>query len=201
LKKIFEQTPLNFDKKGTAHYDTISAFIKSIRGSDPNAAIYYLARMLEGGEDPIFVARRLVILASEDIGNADPRAISVAIACAQAVELVGLPEGAINLAQAVTYLASCPKSNRSYMALKKAQEFVKKTGSLPVPEHLRSNSYGINPKDRNYEYPHDLDRPYSQQNYLPKDAGSQEFYEPSNFGFEKQIQKYLEWLKTGATLD
>jgi putative ATPase len=204
LGKIFEQTPLNFDKKGSAHYDTISAFIKSIRGSDPNASIYYLARMLEGGEDPLFIARRLVILASEDVGNADPRAISVAVACTQAVELIGLPEAAINLAQAVTYLASCPKSNRSYMALKKAQEFVKKTGSLPVPENLRSNSYGINPKDRNYEYPHDLERPYSQQNYLPKEAASANFYEPSEFGFEKQIAKYLEWLKTGksdSTLD
>lgn len=201
LGKIFEQTPLNFDKKGSAHYDTISAFIKSIRGSDPNASIYYLARMLEGGEDPLFIARRLVILASEDVGNADPRAISVAMACSQAVELIGLPEAAINLAQAVTYLASCPKSNRSYMALKKAQEFVKKTGSLAVPEHLRSNSYGISPKDRNYEYPHDLDRPYSQQNYLPKDAAATNFYEPSEFGFEKQISKYLEWLKTGKSED
>jgi len=201
LAKIFEQTPLNFDKKGSAHYDTISAFIKSVRGSDPDAAVYYLARMLEGGEDPLFIARRLVILASEDIGNADPRAIGIATSCAQAVELIGLPEAAINLAQAVTYLASCPKSNRSYLALRKAQEFVRRTGSLPVPAHLRGSSYGISSEERNYEYPHDLERPFSQQNYFPTAAGSPVFYEPSLFGFEKQISKYLEWLKSGKARD
>ncbi len=198
LAKIFEQTPLNFDKKGSAHYDTISAFIKSIRGSDPDAAIYYLARMLEGGENPIFIARRLVILASEDIGNADPRAIGIAVSCAQAVELVGLPEGAINLAQAVTYLASCPKSNRSYKALRSAQEFVRKSGSLPVPAYLRSNDYGVKPEDGTYEYPHDLSRPFSEQDYLPLEARGQKFYKPSEFGFEKQISKYLKWLHTGG---
>ncbi len=189
---------VNYDAKGDQHYDVISAFIKSIRGSDADAALYYLARMLEGGEDPIFIARRLVILASEDVGNADPKGLGVAVSGAQAVELVGLPEAAINLAQVVTYLASAPKSNRSYLALKKAQQFVKQTGTLEIPLALRSAQtesmknigYG-----KGYLYPHDFPKHYVEQNYLPEKAKGQKFYEPSDRGFEKQIKEYQDWLK------
>lgn len=138
LAEVLDASGIRFDKKGDEHYDTISAFIKSLRGSDPDAAIYYLARMLEGGEDPLFIARRLVILASEDIGNADPQALGVAVNGLHAVELVGMPEGRITLAQVVTYLASAPKSNRSYQAINKAQAVVRDTGPLPVPKALRS---------------------------------------------------------------
>ncbi|MEN0059287.1 MAG: replication-associated recombination protein A, partial [Bdellovibrio sp.] len=138
MRELLQQSPLGYDKSSEMHYDLISAFIKSVRGSDPDAAVYYLARMIEGGEDPIFICRRLIVLASEDIGNADPRALSVAVAGLQAVEAIGFPEGAITLAQVTTYLASCPKSNASYMALNKARELVEKTKTLPVPLALRS---------------------------------------------------------------
>ena len=138
LARVLEAPGLRYDKTADEHYDTISAFIKSVRGSDPDAAVYYLARMIKGGEDPVFIARRLVILASEDIGNADPRGLQVAISGLQAVELVGWPEAAISLAQVTTYLASAPKSNRSYMALNAAKELVEKTGTVPIPLALRS---------------------------------------------------------------
>ncbi len=198
LKLILGQTPMGYDKQSDQHYDSISAFIKSLRGSDADAAMYYLARMLKGGEDPVFIARRLVVFSSEDIGNADPRALQVAISGLQAVELVGLPEGAINLAQVVTYLASAPKSNRSYLALKKAQEYVEKTGTPPIPLHLRSSKtsemkdlgYG-----KGYKYPHDFGRGWVEQSYWPTDLKSEKFYEAGDVGFEKQIKEYLKWLK------
>ena len=196
VEKVLGSRPLAYDKNADQHYDIISAFIKSLRGSDADAALYWMARMVKGGEDPVFIARRLVIFASEDVGNADPRGLSVAIAAAQAVEMVGLPEGAINLAHAVTYLASAPKSNRSYMGLNKAMAFVEKTGSRPVPLALRSSKtelmksmgYGAD-----YEYPHDHERAWAEQKYGPDDIELPNFYEPSDRGFEKTLAEYHKW--------
>lgn len=198
LRQILEKPPAAYDKAGDEHYDTISAFIKSIRGSDANAAIYYLARMLAGGEDPLFIARRLVILASEDVGNADPRGLSVAVAGFQAVEMVGLPEGAINLAQVVTYLASAPKSNRSYEALNKAKEVVEKTGRLPIPKALRSAQTWFAKKighGKDYKYAHTGAKGWVAMQFLPDEIQDQEFYQPADRGFEKTIKQYLEWMK------
>lgn len=198
MRELLQQNPIGYDKNSEMHYDTISAFIKSVRGSDPDAAVYYLARMLDGGEDPVFIARRLIILASEDIGNADPRALSVAVAGLQAVEAIGLPEGGITLAQVTTYLASCPKSNASYMALNKAKELVEKTRTLPVPLHLRSAKTSL-AKDlgygRDYKYPHSYPTGWVEQNYLPEEVGSSQLYEPTSRGFEKNIREYLAWMK------
>jgi putative ATPase len=198
VQSLLGSTPIGYDRQSDQHYDVISAFIKSIRGSDADASLYYLARMLKGGEDPVFIARRLVILASEDVGNADPRALQVAVAGLQAVELVGLPEGAINLAQVVTYMASAPKSNRSYMALKSAQDYVEKTGTPPIPLHLRSSKtapmkelgYG-----KDYQYPHDFPKHWTAQEYWPDSVKRETFYEPDEIGFEKQILEYRKWLK------
>ena len=190
---------LPYDKNSEFHYDLISAFIKSVRGSDANAAVYYMARMLEGGEDPVFIARRLIVLASEDIGNADPRALTMAVSGLQAVEAIGLPEAAITLAQVTTYLASCPKSNRSYMAWNKAKEEVAKSRSLAVPLHLRSSKTKLSQDlgyGKGYAYPHDFPKAWTQQNYLPTEIADSVFYEPSQRGFEKNITDYLEWLKT-----
>ena len=198
LSSLIQSSSVRYDKNSDQHYDVISAFIKSIRGSDPDAGLYYLARMIKGGEDPIFIARRLIILASEDIGNADPRALTVAVSGLQACELVGWPEAAISLAQVVTYLASAPKSNRSYLGLKAAQELVEQTGTLPVPLALRSSKtqamknlgYG-----KDYKYSHDSQKGYIRQSFLPENIKDKTFYEPSDHGFEKTIQQYLEWLK------
>jgi putative ATPase len=193
---------LGYDRMSDQHYDNISAFIKSIRGSDANAGLYYLARMLKGGEDPVFVARRLVILASEDVGNGDPRALQIAISGAQAVEMIGMPEAAINLAQVVTYLASAPKSNRSYLALKKAQAFVEASGTQNIPLKLRS-SKASEMKDlgygKDYKYPHDFPRHHTEQNYWPETLEPQKFYEPADIGFEKQILAYQKWLTEKPT--
>lgn len=190
-------TPARYDKNREMHYDVISAFIKSIRGSDPHAALYYLARMLKGGEDPLFIARRLVILASEDIGNADPRALQVAINVKEAVEFVGLPEAGINLAQGVSYLASCPKSNRSYMGLLKAQELVDEFSNLEVPLSIRNAptklmkvlGYG-----EKYQYSHNDEGAVNNQKFLPEEIQDQKIYEPSEHGFEKNISAYLHWV-------
>jgi putative ATPase len=198
LTTLLGQAPIGYDKQSDQHYDVISAFIKSIRGSDVDAALYYLARMLKGGEDPVFIARRLVILASEDVGNADPRALQVAMTGAQAVEMIGLPEAAINLSQVVCYIASAPKSNRSYMALKKAQAYVDQTGTPPIKLALRSSKteamkdlgYG-----KGYLYPHDHPRHWVEQDYWPETVPRESFYEPGDTGFEKQIKEYLRWLK------
>jgi len=197
--QLLDAPSLRYDKAADEHYDTISAFIKSVRGSDPDAAVYYLARMIKGGEDPVFIARRLVILASEDIGNADPRALTVAISGLQAVELVGWPEAAISLAQVTTYLSSAPKSNRSYMALKKAQELVESTGTVPIPLSLRSAKttsmkelgYG-----KGYGYSHEGEKGYVPQRFLPEELGDVSLYEPTDHGFEKNIRQYLKWLKS-----
>ena len=198
LNQTFESAGIRFDKKGDEHYDTISVFIKSIRGSDPDAAIYYLARMLEGGEDPLFIARRLVILASEDVGNADPNALGVAVNTLHAVELVGMPEGRINLAQAVTYLASAPKSNRSYQAINKAQEVVRNTGPLPVPKAFRSSKTKLMKQmgyGEGYKYSHEGATGWLPQDYFPEKLKDRQFYEPADRGFEKRIKEYLAWVK------
>ena len=198
MRELLQQNPIGYDKASEMHYDLISAFIKSVRGSDPDAAVYYLARMLDGGEDPIFIARRLIILASEDIGNADPRGISVATAGLQAVEAIGLPEGAITLAQVTTYLASCPKSNASYMALNNARALVEQTKTLPVPLHLRSAKTAL-AKDlgygKDYKYPHNYPTGWTEQGYLPEEIKDAKFYEPTTHGFEKNIREYLNWMK------
>lgn len=184
-----------YDRSGEEHYNVISAFIKSIRGSDPHAGLYYLARMLESGEDPIFIARRLVILASEDVGNADPRALQVAVACKDALQFIGMPEGRIVLAQAVTYIASAPKSNASYRGIGAAIEEVKRSGSLPVPFHLRnavtslmeSEGYG-----KDYQYAHDQKDQRVKQHHLPTEIRGKRFYEPKDVGLEKQIKEKLD---------
>lgn len=190
LVKVVGQRVLNYDKKSEQHYDCISAFIKAMRGSDPDAALYYCARMLKGGEDPLFIARRLIIFASEDVGNADPRALSVAVACLQALEAIGLPEGRITLGQTVTYLASCPKSNKAYEAINKALDYVEQTGTSEIPLILRSSQKG-----QGYLYPHQFPKAYVEQSYWPVNLKPEKFYEPSSRGFEKNISDYLRWLR------
>jgi putative ATPase len=186
---------LDYDATGDAHYDLASAFIKSMRGSDPDAAIYWLARMLEAGEDPRFIARRIVICASEDVGNADPQALVVAAAALQATEFVGLPECQLALAQAVTYIATAPKSNASTMAILKACEDVRSGRTLPVPEHLRDNHYpGSKQLGRGtgYQYSHDFAGGWVEQQYLPE---ARRYYEPVDRGYEAEIQKRLQALR------
>lgn len=194
---IAQQRVAIYDKSGEQHYDIISAFIKSIRGSDPNAAVYWLARMIEGGEDVKFIARRLVILASEDIGNANPNALLLATNCFQAVNLIGYPESRIILSQCVTYLASSPKSNASYMAINKAQSMVSKTGDLPVPMHIRNaptklmkdQGYG-----KGYAYAHDYDNNFILQEFLPEEIKDTKFYDPGKNPREDELRRYLKAL-------
>jgi len=195
VEQALQRKAFLYDKQGDNHYDTVSAFIKSIRGSDPDAGLHYLAKMLTAGEDARFIARRLVVLASEDIGNADPIALLIANAAAHAVEYVGLPEAQINLAHAVTYLASAPKSNASYVGLKRAIEDVKSAASMPVPPHLRdSNStMGRNKGDApDYQYPHDDPRGWVPQQYMPDGVQTQRYYEPTTHGREAAIKNRLE---------
>ncbi len=197
--EFFKSTSFYYDKKGCSHYNTISAFIKSIRGSDPDAAVYYLARMIKGGEDPVFIARRLVILASEDVGNADPRALQLAMAGLEAVKVIGLPEAGINLAQVTTYLSSAPKSNRSYMAYKKALSEVESSGNLAVPNSLKSSRTKMAKNlgfGKDYKYSHDGEKSWVKQDFLPEQIKDKKFYEPSERGFEKNISAYLKWLKS-----
>lgn len=186
-----QRRAVRYDKSGDNHYDTASAFIKSIRGSDPDAALYWLARMLDAGEDPRFIARRLVISAAEDIGNADPQAITVATSCFQALELVGMPEGRIPLAQATTYLATAPKSNAAYVGINEALEYIRQEGHKPVPLHLRDRSYKGAEKlghGRDYLYPHDYPGGYVAQQYLP-DGVKATFYRPKQSGYEVNISR------------
>lgn len=194
VTKIAQQKVVLYDKSGEQHYDIISAFIKSIRGSDPNAAVYWLARMIEGGEDVKFIARRLVILASEDIGNANPNALLLATNCFEAVKIIGYPEARIILSQCVTYLASCPKSNASYMAINKAQALVKEKGDLPVPLHLRNAPTKLM-KDLNYgkeyKYSHDYEGNFVNQEYLPDELKNLKLYEPGSNARENELRKYL----------
>lgn len=190
-----QRRAVRYDKSGDQHYDTISAFIKSIRGSDPDAALYWLARMIDAGEDPRFIARRLVISASEDIGNADPQALQVAVAAFQAVELIGMPEGRIILAQAASYLASAPKSNASYMGIGQALHEIRQGGSVEVPVHLRDAHYKGAEKlghGKGYLYPHDFPGNYVPQQYLPDALQNKRFYQPTSNGYEKTIRNYLQ---------
>ncbi len=197
VNNIVQQNIATYDKAGENHYDIISAFIKSIRGSDPNAAVYWLARMIEGGEDPLFIARRLVILASEDIGNANPTALVIATNCFQAVNVIGNPESRIILSQAVTYLAASAKSNAAYLAIAAASEAVQRTGDLPVPLYLRNAptklmkeiGYGTD-----YKYAHSYENNFSGQEYLPKEISGMTFYEPGNNAREKEMRDFLKKL-------
>ncbi len=195
--KIVQQNLALYDKNGEQHYDIISAFIKSIRGSDPNAAVYYLARMLIGGEDPLFIARRLLILASEDIGNANPNALLLANNCFTAVNVIGMPEARIILSQCVTYLACCNKSNASYLAINVAFNLVDKTGDLAVPLQLRNSptklmkqlDYGTD-----YKYAHDYENNFTEQEFLPDHIKGTKIYEPGNNDRETEQRKYLKKL-------
>jgi putative ATPase len=184
-----------YDKNGDGHYDTISAFIKSMRGSDPDAAVYWLARMLDAGEDPLFIGRRMVILASEDVGNADPNALVLAAAAFQAAHAVGLPEARIILAQAATYLASAPKSNASYMALESAMEEVRNAPHDPVPLHLRNAATGLMKSmnyGQGYRYAHDFEGGFTEQTHLPDRIKDRLFYNPREIGEEKSIKARLD---------
>jgi putative ATPase len=192
-RDAMQQRGLRYDKGAEEHYNVISAFIKSLRGSNPDAAVYWLARMIEAGENPMFIARRMVIFAAEDVGNADPRGLQLAVAAQQAVHLIGLPEGRIPLAQAAIYLACAPKSNASYLAIDRALACVRETGTLPVPIHLRNAptrmmkdlGYGLG-----YRYPHDFPDAWVDQEYLPEKLQGHCFYQPSGSGYEKRMEEF-----------
>ena len=197
-QECIQKRVVRYDKNGDNHYDTISAFIKSMRGSDPDAAVYYLARMLYAGEDIKFIARRIMICASEDVGNADPQALVVAVNAAMAVERIGMPEAQIVLSQAVTYVASAPKSNAACNAVFKAMEVVKSQRTMPVPVHLQDKHYKGAEKlghGAGYKYAHDYPKHYVKQQYLPDGLEGEVFYEPSDNGYEKQIGQHMKWLK------
>ena len=195
--ECIQKRVVRYDKTGDNHYDTISAFIKSMRGSDPDAAVYYLARMLYAGESVTFIARRIMIIASEDIGNADPQALQVAVAAAQAVERVGMPEAQLILAQAALYMATAPKSNSATVAIGEAMDAVRSMKAT-VPVHLQDAHYGGAHKlghGVGYEYAHDYPKHFSRQRYLPQELGERRFYHPSDSGYERQVQEYLNWLR------
>lgn len=197
LREAIKDTTVYYDRAGDKHYDTISAFIKSLRGSDPNAAVYYLARMLEGGEDPEFIARRMVILASEDIGNASPNAISIATSVFLAVKNIGMPEAEIILSQCATFLACSPKSNASYMAIQKAKGAVRDNYTLEIPMHLRNAPTGLMKKlgyHKGYKYVHDFEGHFVHDEYLPEKLKNEVFYDPGEEGSEKAIRERLKKL-------
>jgi putative ATPase len=194
LQEALQSRALRYDKSGEEHYNVISAFIKSMRGSDADAALYWMMRMIEAGEDPLFIARRMVIFAAEDIGNADPQALQVALAAKDAVHFVGLPEGRIPLAQAATYLASAPKSNASYKAMLAAAQDVKERGALPVPHHLRNAPTALMQQlgyGKDYKYAHDYEDQIIDQQHLPAELLGKRYYAPSDSGYERQIQARL----------
>ncbi len=198
VRKIIKDKLISFDKNGDYHYDIISAFIKSVRGSDPDAALYYLARMLAGGEDILFIARRLIILAAEDIGLANPNALLMANACFQSVHQLGMPEARIVLSECTIYLACSPKSNSAYTAIDRALELVEKTGDIPIPLHLRNAptqlmkelGYGAE-----YMYPHDFINNYINQLYLPDEIKDEKIYQPGNNSREKEFDQFLNYIK------
>lgn len=199
--ECIQRRVVKYDKSGDNHYDTISAFIKSMRGSDPDAAIYYLARMLYAGEDVKFIARRIMICASEDVGNADPQALQVAVAAAQAVERIGMPESQIILAQAVNYVACAPKSNASYLSIGAAMQMVANGQTPPIPTHLQDSHYKSAGKlghGLGYQYAHDFKNHYVQQQYLPDALVGTQFYEPTEMGYEKKIREHLERIRREA---
>jgi putative ATPase len=198
IRRAVQKRMLRHDKSGDEHYNLISAFIKSMRGSDPDAAIYWLARLLEAGEDARFIARRMVVLASEDVGNADPQGLLIADAAARAVEFVGLPEAQLNLAHAAIYLACAPKSNAAYLALLAAQKDVREEPAYPVPLHLRNAPTQLMKElgyGQEYKYAHDFEDHIVQQDHLPDALRDKRYYEPTNIEYEKRIREYLEKVK------
>lgn len=200
VEEAVQTRALQYDKGGDNHYDTVSAFIKSMRGSDPDATVYWLAKMIAAGEDPKFIARRLIIQAAEDVGNADPHALLVAISAARAVEFVGLPEAQIPLAQAAIYLACAPKSNASYKAIAAASEDVKRSQTADVPTHLKDASYKGASRlghGKGYKYPHDYPGHYVSQSYLPPHLQNKKYYVPSENGYEKTISQRLKVWRQG----
>lgn len=199
--ECIQRRVVKYDKSGDNHYDTISAFIKSMRGSDPDAAIYYLARMLYAGEDVKFIARRIMICAAEDVGNADPQALQVAVAAAQAVERIGMPESQIILAEATNYVACAPKSNASYLSIDAAMHMVASGQTPPIPVHLQDSHYKSAGKlghGIGYQYAHDFKNHYVAQQYLPDALAGARFYEPTDMGYEKQIRDHLEKIRREA---
>lgn len=195
--ECIQKKVLRYDKSGDNHYDTISAFIKSMRGSDPDAALYYLAKMLSAGESVTFISRRIMICASEDVGNADPQALMLAVSASQAVERIGMPEAQIILAQAVSYVATAPKSNAS-LGIFDAMRSVRETGNCPIPTHLQDAHYKGAAKlghGIGYEYPHDYPNNYTKQQYLPYELNGKEFYSPSGNGYEKKIREHMKFIK------
>ena len=200
-EQCIQKRAIRYDKTGDNHYDTISAFIKSMRGSDPDAVSYYLAKMLYAGEDIKFIARRIMICASEDVGNADPNALVVAVSAAQAVERIGMPEARIILSQAALYVACAPKSNACYMAVDKALDIVKTTKTQPVPAHLQDAHYKGSAKlghGVGYKYAHDYPNHYVSQQYLPDALVDESFYSPTDNGYEKHIKEHLDRIRSEA---
>jgi putative ATPase len=199
IEEAFQRKYSLYDKEGEQHYDIISAFIKSVRGSDPDAAVYWAARMLDGGEDPKFIARRMIVLASEDIGNADPYALTLATSCFTAIDYIGMPEARIVLAQTATYLASAPKSNASYLAIEQAWSDVRELPNLPVPLHIRNAPTKLMDElgyGKDYKYGHDFPGHFIEQQYLPDDLKEKLYYKPTDIGREKDIRERLnKWWK------
>lgn len=199
--ECIQKRAVRYDKDGDNHYDTVSAFIKSMRGSDPDAALYYLARMLYAGEDVKFIARRIMICAAEDVGNADPIALNVAVNAALAVERIGLPEGQIPLAQAAAYVAAAPKSNAACLGISKAMAAVRDQQAFPVPAHLRDSHYGGAAKlghGNGYKYAHDYPNHYVKQQYLPDELAGETFYVPTDNGYERRIREHMERIRREA---
>jgi len=195
-QEAMQKKALVYDKAGEEHYNIISALHKSLRGSDPDAALYWLGRMLAGGEDPLYIARRLIRFATEDIGNADPQALQVAIAAKEAYHFLGTPEGELALAQATVYLATAPKSNAIYKAFGKVQKDIQETQALPVPLHIRNPVTGLMKElgyGKDYKYPHDFPYHFVDEEYLPDNLKERRYYLPTDFGFEKEIKKRMEW--------
>jgi len=199
IEEAFQRKFTLYDKGGELHYDIISAFIKSVRGSDPDAAVYWMARMLDGGEDPKFISRRMIVLASEDIGNADPYALTLATSCFTAIDYIGMPEARIVLAQTATYLASCPKSNASYKAIEEAWTDVRNLPNLPVPLHIRNAPTKLMDElgyGKEYHYSHDFPGHFVEQHYLPESLSEKLYYKPTDLGREKDIRERLNrWWK------
>ncbi len=201
-QEALQKKALLYDKGGEEHYNVISAFIKSMRGSDPDASLYWLARMLEAGEDPLFIVRRMVIFAAEDVGNADPRALQMALAVQQAVHFVGLPEARINLAQGVTYLATAPKSNASYLGIDEALTEVRKSGALPVPKHIRNAPTELMKQldySKGYKYAHNYQDGFAEQTHLPEQISEKKFYRPTERGYEKLITERMNHLHSRSS--
>jgi putative ATPase len=199
IEEAFQRKFTLYDKEGEQHYDIISAFIKSVRGSDPDAAVYWMARMLDGGEDPKFIARRMIVLASEDIGNADPYALTLATSCFTAIDYIGMPEARIVLAQTATYLASCPKSNASYLAIEQAWGDVRNLPNLPVPLHICNAPTKLMDElgyGKEYKYSHDFPGHFVEQQFLPDNLKEKLYYKPTDLGREKDIRERLNrWWK------